>query len=693
MEVELAPYPHRPMAVPSLLELVGRNFPGDAEGLVSAALPPVPQAPPAPTPSVVGDDPFALDDAADAKEQAQRDAAAKAESDRKAAADVQAAALAKKLTEDDAKAFDPKKISKEEADSIRKGEQTYKEALAYIKDAIAPAMMKIDPLKLRVNDVYVRTYFTYAYPDFLEGNWLSPLINWDTKFDFSLFIYPVESDRVMKYLRKRLTELGSERSMNADKGLVSDPAIDAAIHDVEELRASLTRGQEKYFHFSIYVSVYADGEEQLKKLGNHLETMLAGRNILTKPALLRSEQGFVATGPFCKDEVSVYRAISTKGLSTTFPFTSSTLSQDDGILYGINTHNNSLIIFDRFRTENANMCVFAKSGGGKSFAVKLEILRSLMMGTDVIVLDPENEYKPLVDTVGGSYINVNISADERMNPFDLPRQFKDYDAKPGDLLRGAVVSLLGLMNLMLGKLTPGEASILEKAIITTYSLKGITFEDDSVTGKEIPLMRDLLSVVETMDGGQPVAQRLEKYVTGIFGGLFSAQTNVDLKSGLVVFSVRDLDEILRPVAMYMVLNYIWNVTRSELKKRMLVVDEAWNVMQHDDSAKFLFGLVKRARKYGLGVTTITQDVEDFINNQYGKAIVTNSSIQLLLKQSTASIDALQNIFKLTDQEKHILLNAAVGQGLFFAGTEHVGIQVLASYFEEKVVTTNPNAKK
>jgi len=582
-----------------------------------------------------------------------------------------------------------KRITKEEAEELRQWEKDYREALAFIKDAIAPSMMRVDATKIQIGDVYARTFFTYAYPDFLEWNWLSPLINWDIKFDTSMFIYPVDSSHIMKYLRKRLTELHSERSINADKGLISDPALDAQIQDVEELRASLTRGQERYFHFAIYVTIYAETEDTLKKLANNLETMLSGRNILTKQAFLRSEQGYIATGPFAKDEVGVFRNISTKGLSTTFPFTSSSLSQDDGILYGINTHNNSLIIFDRFRTENANMVVFAKSGWGKSFAVKLEILRSLMMGTDVIVIDPENEYKALVDTVGGSYLNINLNSNQRLNPFDLPRAMKDYEAKPGDLLRGAVVNLIGLMRLMLGKLTPSEEAILEKAIITTYSLKGITMTDDDVVGKEIPIMKDLYSVLETMDGGKWITERLEKYVYGIFKGIFSEPTNIDLSEGLQVFSVRDLDEILRPVAMYVLLNYIWNVTRSSNRRRVLVIDEAWKVMEHEDSSKFLFGLVKRARKYNLGITMITQDVEDFMTSQHGKAIVTNSSIQLLLKQSPASIDVLQWIFKLTDQEKYILLNSAVGQWLFFAGTEHVGIQVLASYFEEKVITTKP----
>ena len=536
----------------------------------------------------------------------------------------------------------------------------------------------------------LKTFFVYAYPNFLEGNWLSPIINWDVKFDMSLYIYPIDSAFVQKYLRKRLTQLHSERSINAEKGLINDPGLEAQIQDVEELRAKLTRGMEKYFHMGLYITVYAEDEEKLGRIGKDIETILAGRNVLQKQSYLRAEQGFISTGPFAKDELGVYRNISTGGLSTTFPFSSSTLSHDDGILYGVNTHNNSLILYDRFRSENANMCVFAKSGSGKSFGVKLEILRLLMMGVDVIVIDPENEYRPLVDTVGGSYLDVSLNSKERINPFDLPLGMKDHEEKPGDLLRSAVINLLGLMNLLLGKMTPEEESLMEKAIMTTYSLKGITIEDDNVVGKEIPIMQDLQDVLETMDGAKSLVTRLEKYTTGIFAGIFSKPTNVDLREGLQVFSVRDLDDILRPTTMYVILNYIWNKVRSSNKKRVMVIDEAWNIMQHDDSAKFLFGLVKRARKYNLGITTITQDVEDFAASKYGKPIITNSSIQLLLKQSSASIDALENIFKLTDQEKYILLNSAVGQGLFFAGAEHVGIQIVASFYEEQIVSSDPN---
>lgn len=582
------------------------------------------------------------------------------------------------------------KTTKSNDKEVLESEKEYKSALAYIKDVISPAFMKVYPDKIQINNTYAKTFFVYAYPTFLEWNWLSPIINWDIKFDMSLFVYPIDSAYIQKYLKKRLTQLHSERSINAEKGLLSDPAIDAQIQDVEELRYKLTRWEEKYFHLAIYITVYGESDEQINKIGKDIETILAGRNVLQKQSFLRSEQGFTSTWPFCKDELWIYRNMSTGWLSTTFPFSSSTLSHDEWILYGINTHNNSLIIFDRFKTENANMTVFAKSGWGKSFAVKLEILRSLMLWTDVIVIDPENEYRTLIEQVWWSYLDVSLNSNQRINPFDLPLWFKDHDEKPGDLLRSAVINLLWLMNLMLWEMTAEEWSMMEKAIITTYSLKGLTLEDDSTVWKQMPIMKDLQDVLETTEWAWSLVKRIEKYTTGIFSGIFSQETNVDLKDGLQIFSVRDLDDMLRPIAMYVILNHIWNKVRSSNKKRMLVVDEAWNVMQHKDSAKFLFWLVKRARKYNLWITTITQDIEDFISSPYGKPIMTNSSIQLLLKQSSASIDALQNIYKLTEQEKYILLNASVWQWLFFAWTEHVGIQIIASYFEERVINTNPN---
>lgn len=575
---------------------------------------------------------------------------------------------------------------KNEEKFILEAESDYKSALAYVKDIISPAFMRVYPDKIKINDVFARTFFIYAYPNYLEWNWLSPIINWDVKFDISLYVYPINSNFIQKYLRKRLTQLHSERSINSDRWLIWDPALDAQIQDVEEFRQKLARWEEKYFHLWLYITLYSDSEEKLNKIWKDVEILLAWRNVLQKQSFLRAEQWFTSTGPFARDELGVYRNMSTGWISTTFPFTSSTLSHDDGILYWVNTHNNSLIIFDRYRTENANMCVFAKSGSWKSFAVKLEILRSLMVWTDVIVIDPENEYKNLVNVVWWSYLNVSLNSTQRINPFDLPLWVKDQEIRPGDLLRNAVINLLGLMNLMLGKITIDEETILEKWIIATYSLKWITLDDDNAIWKEIPVMKDLQEVLETMDWASGLVKRIDKYTNWIFSWIFSQPTNIDLQEWLQVFSVRDLDEILRPIAMYVIMNHIWNKIRSSMKKRMLVIDEAWNIMQYEDSAKFLFWLVKRARKYGLWVTTITQDVEDFLSSPQWKPIVTNSSIQLLLKQSPASIDVLQNIFKLTDQEKYILLNSSIWQGLFFAGTEHVWIQIIASPYEEQVIS-------
>ncbi len=587
--------------------------------------------------------------------------------------------------ESDTKYIKPQKESKEEIQKMLDMEKDYKSALAYVKDVISPEFFKVYNDKLRINDTYLKTFFVYAYPNFLEWNWLSPVINWDVKFDMSLFIYPIDSAYIQKYLKKRLTQLGSERSINAEKWLVNDPAIEAQIQDVEELRNKLVRWQEKYFHFWLYITIYSSSEDRLQKIWKDIETLLSGRNVLQKKCFLRPEQWFTSTGPFAKDELWVYRNISTWWLSTTFPFSSSSLSHDDGILYWINTHNNSLILYDRFMSENANMVVFAKSGSWKSFAVKLEILRSMMLWTDVIVIDPENEYRPLVETVWWSYLDVNLNSKERINPFDLPLALKDSEEHPWDLLRTAIINLLWLMNLMLGKMTPEEESIMEKAITTTYSLKWITFEDDNIIGKEIPIMKDLADVLETMDGGSSLIKRLEKYTSGIFAWIFSQRTNIDLKEWLQVFSVRDLDDLLRPTIMYVILSHIWNKVRSSNKKRLLVIDEAWNIMQFEDSAKFLFWLVKRARKYKLWVTTITQDVEDFMTSDYWKPIITNSSIQLLLKQSSASIDVIKDVFKLTEQESYILLNASIWQWLFFAWSEHVWIQVVASFYEEQII--------
>ena len=581
------------------------------------------------------------------------------------------------------------KISAQERQEILQAEKVFQEGLASIRDFIAPASMDIDYSEIKLSGVYAKSMFVFTYPRYLDTNWMSPLVNFDATMDVAQFIYPIDSAAIMKVLRRKVAQMQSSIRMDTEKGNVRDPAIETALQDAEQLRTELQRGQEKFFQFAMYITLYAPSKKILDKNWKQIESLLGGKLILTRGTELQSEQALNSTMPLCLDELEVTRNMNTSPLSSTFPFTSSTLTGNDGILYGLNRHNDSLIIFDRFSLENANSVVFAKSGAGKSYAVKLEVLRSMMLGTDVIIIDPENEYENLTQTVGGTYLRVSLTSDRRINPFDLPRPIKDEELQPGDLLRSSIINLQGLLKVMLGEMSPLEESLLDKALIDVYAIKGITMNLVDPSDKTPPTMEDLESILSSMEGASSLAQRLQKFTTGTYGGVFNKPTNVDLSSGLMVFCIRDLEDMLRPIAMYIILNYIWTHVRAELKKRLLIIDEAWSLMQHEDSAKFLYGLVKRARKYYLGVTTITQDVEDFVNSPHGRPIITNSSLQLLLKQAPSAIEPLSKIFNLTEGEKYMLLNSGVGQGLFFAGLKHAAIQIIASYSEDKLVTTNP----
>ncbi len=590
---------------------------------------------------------------------------------------------------DSSKGSTGSKISQKERKEYIDAEKIYNEGIASIKDLIAPSSMEIQYDSLRLDGLYVRSFYVFAYPRYLDANWLAPIVNFDVTMDVSQFIYPIESASIMKTLKKKVAQMQSSVRINAEKGQVRDPGLETALGDADQLRTEIQRGQEKFFQFALYFTIYSESEKELEKIAKQLESLLAGKLVMTKRAQLQAEHGLNSCLPMCLDELYTVRNMNTSPLSTTFPFTSSDLTSDKGVLYGLNRHNDSLIIFDRFALENANSVVFAKSGAGKSYAVKLEILRLMMMGTDVIVIDPENEYEALANTVGGSYLNLSLNSDRRINPFDLPKPVDGEDVKAGDLLRSNIITLQGLLKLMLGGLTPNEEGVLDKALIDVYALKGITMQLVDPSIYEPPTMGDLYEILNSMEGTSELVQRLSKFTTGSYSGIFNHSTNIDLSSGMMVFCIRDLEDALRPIAMYIILNYIWNKVRSKLKKRVLVVDEAWTMMQHEDSAKFLFGLVKRARKYYLGVSTITQDVEDFIKSDYGKSIITNSSLQLLLKQAPSAVNVLAKVFNLTEGEKYVLLNSGVGQGLFFAGLKHVAIQVIASYTEDKIVTTDP----
>ncbi len=567
--------------------------------------------------------------------------------------------------------------------------KSYEEGLQKMLDVIAPSAMEVRKKELVLGDQLVRTLYAYNWPQFIYPNWLAQLVNLNATIDVSHFIYPSSNKAIMKMLRKKVAELRSSIRMLEQRGIVRDPTLEAALQDAEELRDLLARGAEKLYQFGMYVSIYADDAEHLKKVQTDIESILGGKLILTKPAMFQMEHAWTSTLPLCQDEIEINRNMNSSPLATSFPFSSSDLTDDHGILYGLNRHNSSLIIFDRFDLPNANSNIFATSGAGKSFTAKLEILRHLMIGTEVLVVDPENEYTGLCQAVGGSFVPLSIQSSQRINPFDLPAAIRGDDAGQGEVLRAAVINLHGLLKLMLGAITPAEDGILDKAILDTYALSGITLQTENPGELEPPTLGQLVDVLSTTEGGEQMAQTLQKYTKGSFAGLFDQKTNVELGNQLVVFQIRDLEDQLRPIAIYIVLNFLWNRIRAELKKRILVIDEAWNLMQYEDSARFLFGIVKRARKYYLGVTTITQDVDDFVESQYGRPIITNSSMQFLLKQSPATIDSLQKLFYLTDGEKYALLNSDVGQGVLFAGYKHVAMEVIASPEEAAFVTTKP----
>lgn len=580
-------------------------------------------------------------------------------------------------------------------------EQAFLKGMTTLRDLIAPSSIEIQSSYFRLGTKYGRTLYVYGYPREIYTGWLSSLINIDEVIDVSMYIYPVDTQVVLNNLRKKVTQLEASTSINSEKGKIRDPATEAAINDAEELRDQLQVGAERFFRFGLYVTMFADSLDELDFIQHKIETMFGQQLIFSKVASGQQEQGLNSSIPQMTDQLQIRRNMNTGAISTSFPFTSADLTQEKGVLYGINMHNNGLVIFDRYSLENANMVVFAKSGAGKSFTVKLEALRSMMTGAEVIIIDPENEYQKLSDAVGGSYVRLSLNADTRINPFDLPRVIDSEEAD--NALRANLVTLHGLFRLMLGgtqmtasgtpmsALNPAEEADLDQALIDTYARTGIT-SDPLTHNSPPPTISDLYDTLLHMGGSGPsLAQRLRKYTSGTFAGIFSQQSNIDINNPMVVFNIRDLEDELRPVAMYIVLSHIWNITRTDQKKRMLIVDEAWQLMKYEDSANFLFSLAKRARKYFLGLTTITQDVEDFMSSKMGRAIVANSSMQLLLKQSSTAVDVLSDVFKLTEEEKKRLANFPIGQGLFFAGQNHVHVQVVASETEQELITTNPQA--
>ncbi len=566
-------------------------------------------------------------------------------------------------------------------------EQVYGASVLQLQDIIAPSALQVQPNQVLLSGKMVRSYAVVSYPGFLGEDWLSPIINLDKVFDISLFIHPIDTAQIMKQFQKKVAEVQSQINEKENKGMVRDPELELAYQNLEDLRDQLQQATEKMFDVGLYIGIYGDNEEEVSKVENEIRSVLESKLIYTKPTLFQQKEGFLSLVPTADDILSIHNKLNSSPLSSTFPFVSFDLTSDKGILYGLNRHNASLILFDRYSLENYNSITFAKSGSGKSYATKLEILRSLMFDTEVIVLDPEKEYQYLAEAVGGRFFDISLNSEYHINPFDLPPASEDESNE--SILRSNIINLVGLFRIMFGGLTPQEDSLIDQAITQTYALKDITADSD-FSNIEPPLMSDFALVLSGMEGGESLAQRLTKYTEGTWSGFLNRPTNIDMNKKLIVFALRDMEDELKPIAMYIIMHYIWNAVRKDIKKRLLVIDEAWWMMKSDDTASFLMSLVKRGRKYYLGVATITQDVEDFLKSPYGKPIITNSSIQILLKQSPSSADALQTVFNLTDEEKYTLLESGVGEGIFFAGIKHVAIKVYASYTEDQIITSDPS---
>jgi len=564
--------------------------------------------------------------------------------------------------------------------------ETFKEGKIKLQDIIAPSFIRVTGNYLKINEYYVTTIFAFGFPHYLTPGWINEVINKDILLDLSIFIYPQKSGNVMKDLRHRLAALESTWRIEREKGLVSDPELETALQDIEEIRFALQRGDVKLFLVGLYITIYTRSLKKLRIMQEEIESDLSGKMIITKPAIFRNLRAFNSSLPLNNDEMQIWHNFDTGSLSTFFPFISQNIISTTGILYGVNSFNSSLVIFDRFKLANANSIIFAASGSGKSYLAKLEALRYLIQGTDTIVIDPEGEYKDLAGACGGTFVDVSLKSPHHINPFDLPQTTQEQGE---NILREAIIRLKGLVSLIAqGKLTAEEEGILEKALFETYALKDIG--PDSATQKNAPpLISDLQKILASMEGGERMATLLDKYAQGTFAQLFNNPTNVDLNKNFVVFGIKNLEEELRPIAMYMILGYVWNMVKQQFKRRLMIVDEAWLMMQFEDSAKFIYALAKRARKYWLGLTVISQDVEDFLNSKYGRAVVYNSALNMLLKQTSAASDKIAEVFHLHEGEKSLLVNFDVGQALMLAGNQKAVIDILASYHEHKLITTKP----
>lgn len=560
------------------------------------------------------------------------------------------------------------------------------QGMTSVVDIIAPSSVEVDFRYIRVGDTYYTTLFAAGYPRYVSAGWLQPIIDYDHTLDIAMFCYPTSSSDVLADLKRKIGEMEATLSSDAEAGKVADPGVEAALEDALALQEELAKGIERFFQFGFYLTVSDTELPKLKDTVKELQTALSGLLVTGKLATLQMEEGFKSTIPLGVDQLYITRNMDTSSLASTFPFTSAILTQNKGVMYGVNQQNGSLIIFDRFSLENANEVVLGKSGAGKSYTIKLEITRQFMFGAEVIVIDPEGEYDRIAPTLGGELVDFSSSSKVKINPFDLSDVYEEGENELG--LK--ILSLHGLLKIITGELDAEHDAILDRALIETYRQKGIT-TDPETQKKEPPLMEDLYKTLLGMESkpSQEIAYMLEKFIKGSASGIFNQQSNFEINNALTVFNLRNMEEALRPVAMHIILDFVWTKVKKTLKKRILIFDEGWYMMKYPDSASFVYSIAKRARKYYLGLTTATQDVEDFLKNEYGKAVLTNSSIQVLLKQGTAEVDMIAQTFYLSEGEKALLLSSDVGEGLFFAGQNHVAMKVFAAPFEHELITSNP----
>ncbi|PKL31006.1 hypothetical protein CVV43_04485 [Candidatus Saccharibacteria bacterium HGW-Saccharibacteria-1] len=525
---------------------------------------------------------------------------------------------------------------------------------------------------LCIDGVYIRTLYVSGYPFVASSGWLDSLINFNHNTDISYHLHEVNALSALPKLNRKITELESTKRAMIRTGKIVGSEITDPLESAVELRDKIQRGQEKLFQMSIYVAIRADSLEDLNKTTKLLEATLSARLFYSKVARYQQLEALQSILPRGEDQLSQKRNLDSSSAALTFPFMSSELVQESGILYGVNKSNNSLVILDRFSLHNANSIVFAQSGSGKSYTTKVEILRQLMQGTKVIVIDPEREYKRLTESVGGTYIKLSAKSKEKINPFDLAITFHSND----DISEHAQ-DLTEVISLMVEGLNASEKASVDKAILNIYR-----------QSKKQPLLGDFYEELQKMSQFK-LCERLEKYITGSLANVFNAKTNINLDNRLVIFDIKDLPESLRQIMMLIISNFVQNQVKAKPEKRLLIIDEGWLLLEHEESARFVAGLVRRARKYYLGVSIISQQANDFLKSDYGRAIASQSALRILMRQDTTTIKNVVSEFNLSEYEQQFLLTCDRGDALIIADQNHVAVQIVASDKEHPLITTNP----